>query len=217
VGALRRTPPRGPPRLVPTPSDQNPQLPKAGPPRGSSVVASLGRLPAPLLTIDGDARITWLNDAASASFDAGPGTQFSRIVAPELRSAERARFARMFLGGRESGTHATLLLLGGEKVEADLATVAVRDAEGVAVAAVLVLVRSTGHPVEPGRRPLPRLTPRQHQVLRLLADDASTVRIAAELGVADDTARNHVRLLLHELGVHSRLGAVVAAYRNGWV
>jgi DNA-binding CsgD family transcriptional regulator len=203
---------------VPTPSDQTPQLPKAGPPSGSSLLASLGRLPAPLLTIDGDARITWLNDAASANFDAAPGALFSRIVAPEQRSAERARFARMFLGGRESGTHATLLLVAGEKVEADLATVAVRDAEGVvAVAAVLVLVRSTGHPVEPGRRPLPRLTPRQHQVLRLLSDGASTARIAAELGVAADTARNHVRLLLHELGVHSRLGAVVAAYRNGWV
>jgi two-component system response regulator DesR len=61
------------------------------------------------------------------------------------------------------------------------------------------------------------LTPRQHQVLELLAAGASTRRIAAELQIAEETARNHIRLLLAELRVHTRLEAVVAAFRNGWI
>jgi DNA-binding NarL/FixJ family response regulator len=54
-------------------------------------------------------------------------------------------------------------------------------------------------------------------VLELLAQGHSTARIAAELQIADETARNHVRLLLAELGVHTRLEAVVVAFRNGWL
>jgi DNA-binding NarL/FixJ family response regulator len=64
---------------------------------------------------------------------------------------------------------------------------------------------------------LPRLTPRQHQVLELLADGAATATIAGRLGISEDTARNHIRLLLQELRVHTRLEAVVAAFRNGWL
>ncbi len=67
------------------------------------------------------------------------------------------------------------------------------------------------------RRPRPALTPRQQEVLELLARGASTRRIADELGIAEDTARNHIRFLLSELGVHTRLEAVAIAFRNGWL
>ncbi|HEY0414835.1 MAG TPA: LuxR C-terminal-related transcriptional regulator [Gaiellaceae bacterium] len=39
--------------------------------------------------------------------------------------------------------------------------------------------------------------------------------MAEELGVAEDTLRNHVRQLLRRLGVHSRLAAVVEGRRRG--
>jgi DNA-binding NarL/FixJ family response regulator len=68
-----------------------------------------------------------------------------------------------------------------------------------------------------GNESRPRLTPRQLEVLRLLADGLTTEQIAAKLGIAQETARNHIRLLLNELRVHSRLAAVVAAFRNGWL
>jgi len=67
------------------------------------------------------------------------------------------------------------------------------------------------------RHPAPRLTPRQREVLELLARGRTTRQIAADLGIAEDTARNHIRLLLAELRVHTRLEAVVAAYRNDWL
>lgn len=63
----------------------------------------------------------------------------------------------------------------------------------------------------PPLRAHPRLTPRQLEVLRRLAEGASTAQIAEELHIARETVRNHVRAILRELGVHSRLEAIAAA------
>jgi DNA-binding NarL/FixJ family response regulator len=57
----------------------------------------------------------------------------------------------------------------------------------------------------------PALTPRQTEVLRQLERGRSTLQIAEELQISPETVRNHVRHLLHALGVHSRLEAVAAA------
>jgi LuxR family transcriptional regulator, regulator of acetate metabolism len=48
-----------------------------------------------------------------------------------------------------------------------------------------------------------------------LADGLSTAEIAAQLGVSNDTARNHVRAVLRALDSHSRLQAVVTAQHLG--
>jgi two-component system, NarL family, nitrate/nitrite response regulator NarL len=52
------------------------------------------------------------------------------------------------------------------------------------------------------------LTPREWQVLELLAEDGSTAEIAARLGVDQVTVRRHVSGLLHKLGVGERSDAV---------
>jgi len=59
------------------------------------------------------------------------------------------------------------------------------------------------------------LTPRQAEVLRLLGEGLSTEAIADRLGIAVETARNHIRAVLRGLGVHSRLEAVVAGRERG--
>jgi DNA-binding NarL/FixJ family response regulator len=59
------------------------------------------------------------------------------------------------------------------------------------------------------------LTPRQDEVLAALARGASTEQIAAALGIARETVRNHVRGVLRSLRVHSRLEAVAEARRRG--
>jgi DNA-binding CsgD family transcriptional regulator len=56
------------------------------------------------------------------------------------------------------------------------------------------------------------LTPRELEVLRLLAGGANTRIAADQLRVSPATIRNHVQNLLGKLGVHSRLQAV--AYGN---
>jgi DNA-binding NarL/FixJ family response regulator len=55
------------------------------------------------------------------------------------------------------------------------------------------------------------LSPRQQEVLELLADGLSTRLIADRLGIAETTARNHIHRLLQRLGCHSQLQAVARA------
>ncbi len=61
------------------------------------------------------------------------------------------------------------------------------------------------------------MTPRQEQVLQLLALGGSTEQIAADLHLTTETVRNHVRHVLRALGAHSRLEAVVVARRQGLI
>ena len=61
------------------------------------------------------------------------------------------------------------------------------------------------------------LTPRERQVLLLLAKGADTRGIARALRITTDTARTHVRNLLAKLGVHSRLEAAALVVRAGLV
>jgi DNA-binding NarL/FixJ family response regulator len=63
-------------------------------------------------------------------------------------------------------------------------------------------------PDDPPTEEIPGLTPRQHEVLRLLQRGHSTEQIAAELNISRDTVRNHVADLLRALGAKSRLEAV---------
>jgi DNA-binding NarL/FixJ family response regulator len=63
--------------------------------------------------------------------------------------------------------------------------------------------------------PHPHLTPRQNEVLHLLAHGRSTAQIAEELHLSTDTVRNHVRRMLRALGAHSRIEALAVAHRDG--
>jgi DNA-binding NarL/FixJ family response regulator len=62
-----------------------------------------------------------------------------------------------------------------------------------------------------------RLTPRELQILQLLADGKSPDEITAELEVSRNTLRTHIQNILMKLGVHSKLDAIVAAIRHGRV
>ena len=67
----------------------------------------------------------------------------------------------------------------------------------------------------PGRRPeTPRLTPREVEVLRHVAEGASNRVIAGRLGIAENTVKNHVRNILEKLRLHSRAEAAVYALRE---
>lgn len=58
---------------------------------------------------------------------------------------------------------------------------------------------------------LERLTAREKEVLRLMADGTSSRDIAKELGISYTTVRTHIRSLGSKLGVHSKLEAIVKA------
>jgi two-component system nitrate/nitrite response regulator NarL len=62
-----------------------------------------------------------------------------------------------------------------------------------------------------------RLTPREREVLGLLAEGLSNKAIAARLGISDHTAKFHVNAILGKLGAETRSEAIVLAARSGLV
>jgi DNA-binding NarL/FixJ family response regulator len=61
------------------------------------------------------------------------------------------------------------------------------------------------------------LTPREREVLALLAEGLGNKAIGARLGISDHTAKFHVNAILGKLGAQSRAEAIVLAARRGLV
>jgi two-component system, NarL family, nitrate/nitrite response regulator NarL len=66
-------------------------------------------------------------------------------------------------------------------------------------------------------QPIEELTPRELQVLRLLAEGKSNKEIARKLGISEHTIKFHVNAILGKLNAQSRTEAVVTATRLGLI
>jgi DNA-binding CsgD family transcriptional regulator len=62
------------------------------------------------------------------------------------------------------------------------------------------------------RNPVPRLTPRQWELMRLLAAGHTNTQIARRLGISEGTVRTHPENIYERLGVSSRTPAVTRAF-----
>lgn len=88
-------------------------------------------------------------------------------------------------------------------VAPDLAPVLAKVVQGESISA-----RDTSSPFD-------ELTPRESEILGLLAEGQSNKAIARNLGISDGTVKLHVKAILRKLGVHSRVEAAVIAVEQG--
>jgi two-component system nitrate/nitrite response regulator NarL len=73
-----------------------------------------------------------------------------------------------------------------------------------------------GDSINPSQEsPFAKLTPREIEILSLLAEGQSNKVIARNLGISDGTVKLHVKSILRKLGVHSRVEAAVIAVEQG--
>ena len=72
-------------------------------------------------------------------------------------------------------------------------------------------------PRPPAPATIEHLTPREQEVLQLLAQGLSNKVIAARLGISDHTVKFHVNAILGKLGAQSRTEAIAQAARLGLV
>jgi DNA-binding CsgD family transcriptional regulator len=182
------------------------------------IAHALGEVAVPAYVLDRRGQFRWLNRGALALIGNRVGEHFARVVAAEGLNLARAQFARKLIGGTATDYDVMLLDRDGRRRRARISSVPLR--QHGEIVGVFGLACPTGAATdgatdeEAAARSL-GLTARQYETLALLADGLGTSAIAGRLGVAEETARNHIRALLRQLGVHSRLEAVVQAYRLG--
>jgi PAS domain S-box-containing protein len=172
-------------------------------------------LAAPAYVIDRDGRFRWVNRAYLELFGDRRGRPFVDYVAPEHRQRARTNFARKVVGKTTTIFDLTVLDQAGDRVTVRITSAPLRrEDEIIGIFGIGIPLPQTR---APSRSVLDDLTPRQQEVLRLLAEGLETPEIAKRLGVAEETARNHIRALLRATGAHSRLEAVLMGMRCGVV
>ena len=178
---------------------------------GGSADDILERIRVPAYLLDAEGRIRWLNAAARDLVGDATGRSFLDVVVPQDRRRAETAFMEKVLG-QKAATDLRLEVRNrrGASTPVEVSSVAVRTASHRIVGVFgLASPRRRRRPEPRGQ---PHLTPRQRETLALLGEGASTEMIAARLGVAKETARNHIRAVLRELGARSRLEAVVEAH-----
>jgi DNA-binding NarL/FixJ family response regulator len=167
----------------------------------------------PAVLVDASGRIRWLNAAGIGLFGDLRRRRYTELVAPEDAGVAQEAFARKILGAPSTDYRARVLATSGETIVAEISSVGLRS--GASVVGVFGLFKPVGR--EPRSRPsrFRSLTPRQSEVLRHLGEGYATRDIAAEMGISEETVRNHVRGVLKVLRAHSRLEAVAIAHADG--
>jgi PAS domain S-box-containing protein len=175
------------------------------------LLQSLDPLGIPSYVIDREGTLTWLNAAARRLLGDVAGQSFRAVVAPDYQARASEQVARKLLGARATDFELEILDAEGRRVLAEISSVSLKDDQRIV--GIFGLLNPVRVQEPPGR--ISSLTPRQTEVLRLLADGASTAQVESELHVTRETVRNHIRAILRALGAHSRLEAVAIARRRG--
>jgi PAS domain S-box-containing protein len=182
--------------------------------RPIELMTTLEKVNIPSFVTDRAGMVTWLNEAARTAFGDVKGRPLSELVAPEYVPLVQRQLRRKLEDGVPVTDYVVeVITADGRRRRAEISSVAI--AHGDDAHAIFGVARPG--PLSHPSRVNVELTPRQHEVLQLLAKGASTDAIAARLHLSRETVRNHIRAVLRALGAHSRLEAVAIAHRRGLV
>jgi PAS domain S-box-containing protein len=176
------------------------------------------RLGVPASLHDVDGRFVYVNPAAERASGLSNadlvGRRFTYPLPPESRANVDAHFRRAVECGEPTDFETVFLDADGQVRGVRAMHFPLRD--GKEVIGVLILAFDVRQPVtRPSAGSVPRLTPRQLEILDLLASGLTTAEIATKLTIATETVRNHIRSIFRELDAHSRPEAVANAQRLG--
>jgi PAS domain S-box-containing protein len=174
-------------------------------------------VPASLHDVEG--RFVHMNAAAERAAGTSNtqllGHHFTELLPTEARKNVEAQFRRAVERGEPADFETAFIDASGRLRGVRAQHLPLRD--GDAIVGVLILAFDVRRrPSDQIRlNPDPHLTPRQREILNLIASGLSTEEVARELTLSTETVRNHLRNAFKELRVHTRVEAVAAAQRLG--
>jgi len=153
-----------------------------------------------------------LMDLMMPEMDGASATRQIRSNRPEIQIIALTSFQEKDLVQEALQAGAISYLLKGVSAQelANAIRAAYAGRSTLAPEATQILIRAAKEGPTPGHD----LTPREHQVLELVAEGLSNPDIAKELNVSRSTARAHVSQILSKLGVSNRTEAIALAFRS---
>ena len=186
---------------------------------GAPVLEALEHIDLLAYVFDRRGTLRWANRPFARLIGDRVGQSFVNIVSPDTRHWAKTQFARKIVAGEATAYTLTVFDSAGRRARLRVRSAPLRRADREIVGVFGLALPADERQEEPLEKAIvvedARLTPRQTEVLRLLGEGLSTEGIASRLGVAVETARNHIRAVLRGLGVHSRLEAVIEARERG--
>jgi DNA-binding NarL/FixJ family response regulator len=164
-------------------------------------------------------------DQAVAEFErARPDITLMDLQLPGLNGVEGIRQIRLL--SPDARIVVLTMYQGDEDIyrslEAGAATYVLKDTLSDELVSVIRQVHEGNKPVTPAveallesRRQQPPLTPREIQVVQLIAEGLRNKEIAVALGISEQTAKVHVKNILYKLRVNDRSAVVAVAARRG--
>ncbi len=190
---------------------ENPSMTVAG------CVSSLTALPREVQHLQPDIVLLDLEKADSASLEAIPGT-VNGNQRPALVALVEAPTKDWTVAALRSGFKAVLPR---EATPDEIASAFRAVAAGLVVlhprAAGSLAERLAASQMDPAPALVEELTPREVEVLRLLADGSGNKEIASHLGISEHTVKFHISSILGKLGVSTRTEAVTTGIRRGLI
>ena len=142
------------------------------------------------------------------------GLHHTDLLRPEVRANVETQFRRAAEEGEPTDFETVFVDAGGHLRGVRAQHLPLHD--GDAIIGILILAFEVRRaPPLPAAARNPHLTPRQREILSLIASGLSTAEVASELTLSPETVRNHLRNTFGELGAHTRVEAIAAAQRLG--